>query len=351
MRAWIVLAAVLALTAQPGLSRVCQGNAELSGPYGFVASRTALVGAPSAFTGAFLNAGAATTGTGTGTGAGPGAGPGGGTGAGPGAVTLPGEALQGAGGLVSGATSLEPFSRVGTVFLSGDGAVALNSGLPSLSSVQVGTYTVNSDCSVTMSLNNTFAFPAVTPGPGTPGAAGRPRFASASTADFAGIAAFSGDEIDLVQVGTNLGTRLTLRRTLRSQSCNNGTLTGSYGFLMEATTAAAGTGGAVTFNPSVLAGVLNADGSGTFLPSNLAVSSTPASQQLTGTYTVNADCTGTARISSAAAGATPANVDFVLVRAGQQVSGAFGNVGVSNVELLAAPSGRGMFGSGMAVPQ
>ena len=80
---------------------------------------------------------------------------------------LPAAAFNGVGGTVTGAATAEPFSRTGTLFA--DGAGGLFADVPSTEfAPKLGSYLVNDDCSVAVTLNNKFAFagsdaPAATP--------------------------------------------------------------------------------------------------------------------------------------------------------------------------------------------
>src|SRR5262245_13502507 len=116
----LILGGVLAMA--PALqARTCSGNADLLGGYGWIGSRSA----------AFV-------------------------------ATTPVAAINGSatqiGALTAGAANSAAFASVGRVYLDGNGGI-FSTSTPLTTLQQVGSYTVNSDCTVSATLTDTFATP------------------------------------------------------------------------------------------------------------------------------------------------------------------------------------------------
>lgn len=318
-------------------ARVCQGNADIQGPFGFSASRFGLVGSPLAFTGAFTGTAVTPPGTTAGTG----------TSTGTGASNLPPLASTGAGGLVTGAATGEPFARTGLLFADGAGGLFLDSAQLQ----QVGTYNVSPDCSVTVSLNNAFAFPTTTAAGASTGTAATGRSAALSapsTVTFDGVIVDGGEEIDLIQTGTIGGTTMTWRKT--TGTCSNNDLFGDFGIIGTATAVTTSTAG-LAFTPFPIAGRLQADGLGFLSTDAFSIATANPQQVLVGTYTVNPNCTGTAQVTRA--DGSTSSLDFVIVReftVNTRVPGAKATV-VAQPVMLFDLTGSGIIGSGAAKPQ
>ncbi len=338
------------LTAGSSEARVCEGNAAIQGPFGFSASRFGLVGSPLAFTGAFTGTAVTPPGTTTGTGTGTGTGQ-----TGTATSNLPPLASTGAGGLVTGAATSEPFARTGLLFADGIGGLFLDSAQLQA----IGTYSVNPDCSVAVSLNNAFAFGATTSGgtgagtgtgtggtqTGTGTTGTTAALTAPSTVTFDGVIVDGGEEIDLVQTGSVGGTTMTWRKT--AGICSNNDLFGDFGIVGNATAVTTGTSG-LAFTPFAIAGRLQTDGLGNLTTDAFSIATANPTQVLTGTYTVNPDCTGTAQVSGSSSG-----LDFVVVReftVGTRVPGAQATV-IAQPVMLFDLTGRGVVGSGSAKPQ
>jgi len=163
----------------------------------------------------------------------------------------------------------------------------------------VGTYTVNPDCSITMTLKDNFMI-------GT----------NVNTVNLEGE--LMGDQIELVVTGANAaGARVTLIKTQQFSSCSNSMLSGTYGLVGSGiltsafvnTPPALGTGNTTPTTtgafvsgitgtlgtPFNVIGRFDANGTGT-LTKEVNPLTSPLSRQLIGTYTVNVDCTGTATL-------------------------------------------------------
>jgi hypothetical protein len=298
-------------------------NASLSGAYGYVASEP---GASATTTG--------TTGTGTTTG-----------------TTAGGYSNTGIGQLLGGVAGGNQFALSGVWVFDGQGNVATTS-MPGGTLVDAGTYKVNSDCSVSVSIADVF---------GT----------NTTATQFAGVILGRGAEIDLMsetalqsestttgittgtgttaETGTTTGTGTTtttgtvtsstttnsglairLVRTLLNSGCTDANLNGLYGFVLNpiptqtpssstgttVTTGTTGTGTTTTTTtttasePFGLIGYLDFNGSGQIVPltSSSTTSTTTAVGNATGpssfsaldysgTYAVNSDCSGTITIN------------------------------------------------------
>jgi hypothetical protein len=274
-------------------------NMSLNGAYGYVASEAGTVVATSPGTG--------TTGTTSTTGT-----------AAP--NTFSSTAL---GQLLGGISAGNQFALGGVLTFDGAGNVNATSA-PGGLAIHVGTYNVNSDCSVTVSLTDPFGTnPAVT--------------------QLAGVVLGRGAELDLTSMATlqasapgnatntttttttttttstsGSGLAIRLVRVLYQNGCSDSNLTGLYGFVLNPTsiqTAASSTTTAST--PSAVIGYLEFDGTGHIvaLSSMPAASTSTASTdstftvlQYTGTYSVNSDCSGTMTVNnSPAATATTAS--------------------------------------------
>lgn len=310
------------LAVDNAAARVCQGNAEISGPYGFTATRFGLTGSPATFTGTFTGIAVTPPGTITPSTGIPG---------------LPAAAFNGPGGLVTGAATGEPFSRTGSVFAD-NGGLFLNAITGPRTGI--GSYTVNADCTVTMSINNNFAFGTDDDGDDGGTGGGNNPLTGPSTVMFTGVLVDQGEEVHLLQTGAAGGTSLTLQRTATFRSCGENDLAGDFGMVGSGNIISAGP----VFTPFSIAGRLVADGNGTFATDAFSLMA-PQQRRLTGTYNVNPDCTGTAQL--VIGGTTTRTLDFVLVR--ERGRGrAFPGPGV---QMFFTVRGTGITGSGVAKPQ
>ena len=311
-------------------SQSCSGNSEINGAYALLGTRSVFVSVPVNPPG---TNGSTTTGSATGT---------------PVVSSTP------IGSLVGGVIGAAPFAVVGRVAADGAGNLFA---APNASStpMRVGTYNVNPDCTITVTLNDVFVGISLTP-PGTSGASSgnsmgsgngtgtgagngtgtgtgngmSPGTTSATTGSstpasvqLEGLILGQGAQIDLVDAGTSsTGASVSLQRVYEFGGCTDATLTGAFGLVAQiASTGSTSTGtgsatggttgnGSLTSSPFV--GRLNADGAGMFTTDALAAQSPLTALQLTGTYTVNADCSGTAQISNNSG--TMYSADFVIVQ-------------------------------------
>jgi len=319
-------------------ARVCSGNGDVIGSYGFVGSRSG-----------FFLLGATAPGT---AGAAPLV---------PLPATAPGTtaAVTGSntpfGNLITGLANRDVFSAVGRIFADGMGNFFASSSAGGLTmNTLVATYTVTPDCGITVKLSDPF------PG-GT---------SSSVTLEGEIVDSATANEIDLVVTGpTATGGVLTLVRTSQFNACSNASVSGNFGVVGEGMfTSTGGSGlpssgigtgvtGTGAFFPGVtgplgtpfnVLGRFNADGSGNF-SLDLPATTSPLKRNITGTYAVNVDCTGTARLVDQT-GVTR-NISFVLVN--ETASGSPSAVVQTSVRqaLQFVFTDPGVIGSGVARQQ
>jgi hypothetical protein len=243
------------------------------------------------------------------------------------------------GRFVTGLANNGALSSNGRIYFDGTGSVyvAPASGSLLLNNL-AGTYTVSTDCSIKITLNDPFVSTTTTTTTTT----------TASTVTLEGEV--TANRIDAVVTGANAaGASVTFVRTSQVNSCSNANIQGNYtivgsGFGMNSTTTTGGTttggtttggtttGGTTTTTPGAfttgangtlgapfsLLGRFTADGNGNLTPDPTQTPS-PLKRTITGTYVVNVDCTGTAMLVDSA-GITR-NASFVLVNSDRCLSG------------------------------
>jgi hypothetical protein len=218
--------------------------------------------------------------------------------------TAPGYSATELGELLNGLANGVPFASSGTIYLNGAGGIVANSstGVPTT----VGSYVLNSDCSITVTLMDVF---------GT----------ITTPATLQGIVFDNGAEIDLgVLKNVNTGTSSTTGSTgtsttsttgalyesnvlvhlIRppSAACSVSSLVGSYvlsgtGTGIATVAAAAGsTSSTQTEAPFFWFASVDFDGNGNVIVPSVVPSSL-SYLEYTGSYKVNADCTGTMTLS------------------------------------------------------
>jgi hypothetical protein len=325
-------AAVVTLMLCPAVNaQSCVGHSQVSGAYAFVGSRFGITNVSTSTGGS--------NGTGTVS------------------STTPVVSSTPLGQLLGDLESPSPFAVVGRVVA--DGAGNLFAGPNATTTItQVGTYSVNSDCTISVTLTDVFLGMPITP-PGTSsgstigvktsstGGTQSTTTATPVSMTFEGIVLANGAEIDLTQTGTaDTGAVITMRRALQFSGCTDASLSGTFGFVSQANVAVQGTAGgtASSFMPVSTIGRLVADGSGMFVTDQRASQSPLPILQLTGTYTVNADCTGTAQIVDSTGKVR--NVAFVIVQ-GESTPSLTGPLTV-RPELLFTYSDQNISGFGTA---
>jgi hypothetical protein len=227
------------------------------------------------------------------------------------------------GNLIENINTGAEFWSAGILYFDGAGNIAVGASTQSVGAATVvGSYTVNSDCTINVTLTDVFNTRTI-----TASGVATPTMASTS---LIGLVLGGGAEIALSAAqslrSTNGNTpvipgafasRLVLQLTKSLTYCSASSLVGTYGLV--------GTG----FAPSNTAGApqpagffasLAFDSNGNVTAQMTAPGSPLASFQLTGTYSVNLDCSGTMKLSgaiiSAGSGTTAGTptflVDFVL---------------------------------------
>jgi hypothetical protein len=202
----------------------------------------------------------------------------------------------------------------GVFYLDGTGNISVAATSSPLGSLaNVGTYVVNTDCTINVSLTDVFNT-ATPPGITTP---------MQGSASLVGLVLSGGAEVDLSApqspastngntplVSGELASRLSIQM-IRSfpYGCDVTNLVGAYGLI--------GSGNAVVAagtQPATFFARLLFDGNGNVVPDLVVPGSPLATLQFTGTYTENLDCSGTMAISPAGAAATTqSTVNFVLI--------------------------------------
>ncbi len=350
------LGLTLALLMPALRAQSCFGNGGVTGLYAFVGSRSVFAGVPVTAPGTSGAANTGSTGSNSSTGTG--------------TTTTPIVSNTPVGQLIGGVAGSAPFALVGMIGADGAGNLVAT---PSATgtSAQVGTYAVNSDCTISVTLNDVFVGLPVT-APGTSGATstGSPSTGKSATpatpvtVKLEGLVLDGGAEIDLVQTGTaDTGAVITLRRALLSfGTCTDQNVVGPFALIARASTTASssGTSGTNTgttsgTNSSLAAtsflGRFVANGTGEFVADALGVQSPLQNLQLTGTYAVNPDCSGTATFVDSATGVTH-NADFVIIQ-GQVYRSAASNAPLpaTSPELIFSFTDDGVSGFGVAKQQ
>jgi hypothetical protein len=359
----------------------CSGNGEIGGSYAFVGSRANF---PSVSVGPPGTSGTGSSGTsGSSTGSTNGV-----TGS-TSSVTVSNTPI---GQLIGGMSGSSPFAAVGRVVADGAGNL-LGSQSPTGALISVGSYTVNQDCTISVTLNDAFVGMPVTP-PGTAGNGSTSIVGSSGSGSgvtstnettpasikLVGVVLDRGAEVDLIQTGTsttgasnsgasnsgasntgtssstgvsNTGAVITLRRAVQFTGCTDANLTGAFGLVAQATIASASPGSAT--NPGVggtnsslgassTIGRLVANGAGTFLADTPAMQSPLQDLQFTGTYAVADDCSGTAKFTDSSG--TMHNIEFVIVQS--ENSSSTPGLQTALPELLFSFTDEGVTGTGFA---
>lgn len=305
-------------------------NASVNGNYGFVATGSAFA--------------AATTGTG-------------GTG---GTTTTPTFSSTQVGNLLSGLNGSKLFSTGGALNFDGAGSIRGAATATNTPTVVVGTYTVDSNCRITISLTDAFNAPG-------PANINNPLATPLGSTSLSGIVINGGSEIELGlaselgPTGTGLNptpstttpttvpprVRIQLLRTFFASGCSAASLTGAYGLVgygeanqMTTTTTGGVTTTTSTLQPYMFVANVRFDGNGNVVSDPTASASPLSFFAYTGTYTVNADCSGTMTLTSTPPATTPPtagtalSLNFVLTQPVVMI-----NPGVPNLAAYALRAG------------
>jgi hypothetical protein len=182
------------------------------------------------------------------------------------------------GRLLGGLAGTAVGAVTGVFYFDGNGNIFASATVGGSPTTLVGTYTVNTDCTITVSINDAFSTSSPRP----------------SAVPFTGLTVGDGTELDLLPnsqltppAGTTGATTALLRlvHIQAQQNCSASTLTGAYGLVGTGFTSA-------NVSSAFLARVLF-DGTGNVVDGTITGVTTPLSLlQYTGTYTVFPDCTG-----------------------------------------------------------
>lgn len=214
------------------------------------------------------------------------------------------------GQLVGDITAGAPFSTSNVFYFDGNGNILIaTASAPLYPSVKVGTYTVNSDCTINVTItdvNNT-----ATSGPGV-------TTATQKSVNLIGLVLGGGTEIDLSVAQSTTSTNgnmpvvtgqfdsRLLIQLVRSFSygCSASTLTGDYaligtGFATTSASTSTGTstGSSGATQPIVFFASVTFDGNGNVVAQTPSSGSPLASFNYMGTYTMNLNCSGTMTLS------------------------------------------------------
>lgn len=338
-------------------ARTCVGNGDVVGSYGIFASRDgfSLIGATAPGTNAGVGPLIPLAVQPTGTSA---------AGLLPIAVQPPGTTVNLVpsntpwGNLFGGLFNRNAFAANTRLFADGAGNFFASSTFGGLTTnTLVGSYSVNTECSITMTLRDPFTA------------------ASGTTPTTGPSVTLEGELVDgrieaLTTGATTAGALVTFVKTSQFNGCTVGTVAGNFAVVgsgmvatgFPGTTAVTGSGstplipltttGAFVYGPTStlgtpfnLLGRFNADGLGNLTPD---VTTSPLKRTLTGTYSVNVDCTGTMQITDSA-GITR-NTRFVLVNESAPVgNSSTGTVGIQSLKFVF--SDTGVIGLGTASVQ
>ncbi|HTB14444.1 MAG TPA: hypothetical protein VK752_22895 [Bryobacteraceae bacterium] len=221
------------------------------------------------------------------------------------------------GNLLSALNAGTGFSSANVLYFDGAGNVSVSSSTATFTaSTVVGTYVVNSDCTINVTLTDVFNTTAN--GAGT--------VATQAKGSLIGVVLGGGTEIILSEpqssTSTNgnmplgagqFATRVSIQliRTY-GYGCTAASLSGSYGLIgtgflelnppSTGTTTGTGTTGttsSASVQPISFIGVVTFDGAGNVIQQTVASGSPLGSFQFKGTYTVNLNCSGTLTLSPA----------------------------------------------------
>lgn len=280
------------------------------------------------------------------------------------------------GGLLSQVSTGTQFAGTGTVVFDGAGNITATPSATNTATSAVGTYNVNPDCTVTITLNDAFATSSTV---------------SSMKFTFIGVVLGGGSEIDLTTApaatststgGTTTGGTavsfkfgsgpvIKLTRISGRTFCTTGNIRGLFGFVLNTFTnpsSTISTGGTTvtSLTPATTIGYIVFDGAGNITSTNpnpvaVPVGTTPAPNNgvqplldFTGTYTVNPDCSGTITISNTGTASTSASsltLNFVQEGTGNTTPFNLFAQQFPQLALTVSNSSTGMVGSGYAIAQ
>jgi hypothetical protein len=213
--------------------------------------------------------------------------------------------------LIGNLNTGQTFGSAGSLYFDGAGHVLMATAAAPLSpSTQVGTYNVNSDCTINVTLTDIFN--TVTSGPGVT----NPTLGSTSLIGMV-LAGGSAIDLSLAQSSTStngntplipgvFASRAVLEFVRSFQfGCSAASLTGAYGLVgtgftlvSTSTGTTTATPTSTTAQPATFFADLTFDGNGNVITIPVVTPSPIASFQYSGTYTVNLNCTGTLTLTT-----------------------------------------------------
>jgi hypothetical protein len=274
MRVCLVVFVGVSLAVSSAKAQICSGNNDFQGPYLLVASRNVATPPPAGGTPAPHPAAEYSK-------------------------SAIGELLKGAGGTA-------PFGVTARIIPNGQGELLAAGPDLQFGTTRVGTYRVNGDCTMSMTIADGFATSLDVLG----------QVVTRGDVSFQGILQDRNNEANLIQTSPGSGTILHLERPHSAINCTNTTLGGIYGLIAQGVDK--GTEEAPGETPFTMFGRFFAE-NGEFKLDTAALESTLPKRQITGTYKVEVDCTGTAKLIQ---DGRTLNASFVLLRGGVQF-GAF----------------------------
>lgn len=170
----------------------------------------------------------------------------------------------------------------------------------SLINTRVGTYTVNGDCTIALTVADGFGAELDFQG----------NTVTRGNIAFQGVLKDRGNEADFAQTGPGIGSTFRVQRPHTASACTNALLNGVFG--VYATGIDLGPPDAASGIPFTMVGRFAAE-NGEFFLDGLAQASPQPKRQITGTYKVEVDCTGTAKFIQ---DGKTLNVNFVLTKGG-----------------------------------
>ena len=300
------------LCNQAASAQTCGNNAMLNGSYVYMAIQTGFIGVAVTPPGTAGTSGATTIPTGGTT-------PTGTTGA-----TGTTYSSTGVGQLLAGLTGSVPFSSSGSLTFDGAGNVFASSSPAGGGSTIVGTYTVNPNCTITVTLRDAFGsntspaetLQGIVVGNGAEVDLGVEPATATTTTGTSGSGSSGSSSTgssSTLPIGEQSQSGLLIRliRSFSSGGCSNGNLMGPYALVLNGlfaqsstpTSGSSGTGSAAqATQPFSLITLVYFNGGGNIIAN--PASAQTVSLQSVGTYTVNADCSGTMTLTSAPSSST-----------------------------------------------
>lgn len=214
------------------------------------------------------------------------------------------------GALLKGALDTAPFAVTGRLVADGQGSLFASAPDAVFVTTRVGTYSVTTECTLTLTITDGFLTPDLLE-PFTTG-----------TVRFTGLLGARGGESTLIQTSGGKGVTLSIGLAAVAHNCSNATMSGGFALAANGVEWTA----EEEAKPQTLAiysmvGRIVSDGNG-----KLFIEDTTAGKllQISGSYSIQPDCTGMARLIE---GKTTRNISFVLLQSSP--ASFYGAVGAS----------------------